>query len=85
MYISLGEKAAILSDDVIGIFDMEKTTTCLITKQFLINSEQQGTITVDTGGIPRSFILSRHGKEKSQVRLSICTSTTLGERHVDSN
>jgi len=83
MYISLGEKSAVRMEDIIGIFDIDRITVSLITKQFLANAEQQGIVTVDTGGIPRSFIVSQHN-EKRQVRLSICSSTTVGDRQNES-
>ena len=79
MYISIGEKSAALSDDIIGVFDIERTTVQLPTRQFLANAEQLNIVTNDTEGIPRSFLVSRR-RGKDQVRLSICSSATISDR-----
>ena len=80
VYISIGEKSAIILGDIVGIFDIEETTKCLVTKQYLKNAQQQKIVKTDTGGIPRSFIVSMRNNKK-EVRLSICRAYTIGGRY----
>ena len=42
MYLHIGENVSIPEKDIIGIFDIDKTTTTGETRSFLSNSEHAG-------------------------------------------
>ena len=58
MYLHIGENVSVLSKDVIGIFDIDKTTTKGETRKFLSDSEQKGTSITISNDMPRSFIVT---------------------------
>jgi len=81
MYIMVDKKTAILSKNLIGIFDLERTTTNNITRQFLDNAQKKDEVVQKVPGIPRSFIISyKNGKQ--QVQLNIVSSSTIGEGRI---
>ena len=78
MYMMVDKNTAVKSSNLIGIFDLERTTTNHITRQFLDNAQKQDCVVAEYGGIPRSFIvLFKNGKQK--IKLCIPSSMTIGE------
>lgn len=57
MYLHVGNHKMIRVRDVIGIFDMDHTTTSSITRQFLKEKEKQLLVEIAAVDIPKSFIL----------------------------
>ncbi len=68
MYLHLGLDKVVLSRDVIGIFDMDNTTTSAITRDFLTRAEKDGTVEIIGADLPKSYILCReNGKNKLYI------------------
>ena len=77
MYINLGGDRTVRSQSIIGIFDLDNTTSSKITRSFLNRAEKRGTmITISEEELPKSFILM----EDSLIYLSPVTPVTLLKR-----
>jgi hypothetical protein len=78
MYINIGNDMAVRKKNLIGIFDMDNTSTSKRTRTFLENAEQQGLI-VPCDDLPKSFLLTaEYGMTK--IYLSALSPTTLEKR-----
>ena len=80
MYLHLGEKTVIRTDDIIGIFDLDTSTTSKNTRDFLSQSEKDGKVINVSFELPKSFILCRE-KESYRVYISQISSQTLLKRN----
>lgn len=57
MYIAIGEDFAVRDRNIIGIFDLDNTTTSKRTREFLEAAEKDGQV-VPCDELPKSFILT---------------------------
>lgn len=57
MYLSIGNDMAVRERSIIGIFDLDNTTTSKRTREFLEQSEKQGQV-VPCDDLPKSFLLT---------------------------
>ena len=57
MYLSIGNDMAVRDSSIIGIFDLDNTTTSKRTRDFLAKSEENGEV-VPCDELPKSFILT---------------------------
>ena len=57
MYIYIGNDLAVRDRSIIGIFDMDNTTTSKRTREFLAKAEQNGEV-VPCDDLPKSFVLT---------------------------
>ena len=80
MYLHLGEKTVIRTDDIIGIFDLDTSTMWKNTRDFLSQSEKDGKVINVSFELPKSFILCRE-KESYRVYISQISSQTLLKRN----
>ena len=80
MYLHLGEKTVIRTDDIIGIFDLDTSTISKNTRDFLSQSEKDGKVINVSFELPKSFILCRE-KESYKVYISQISSQTLLKRN----
>ena len=82
MYLHIGENVSIISSDIIGIFDIDKTTTIGETRNFLTHSEQNGTSITISEDMPKSFIVvsDREKKINYQIYISPISASTLKQR-----
>ena len=78
MYLSIGNDMAVRDTSLIGIFDMDNTTTSKRTREFLENAEQDGQV-VPCDDLPKSFVLTaEYGLNR--VYLTSLSSSTLEKR-----
>ena len=78
MYLSIGNDMAVRDTSIIGIFDMDNTTTSRRTREFLESAEQEGQV-VPCDDLPKSFVLTaEYGL--SRVYLTSLNSSTLERR-----
>ena len=78
MFLSIGNDMAVREKCVIGIFDMDNTSTSKRTRAFLARAEREGKV-VPCDDLPKSFILSvEYGMDR--VHLSGLSSATLEKR-----
>ena len=74
MYLHLGSSVVIRQRDVVGIFDLDNTTSSRITRDFLTQAQRAGRV------VPKSFLLCRDGAGETTVYLSQLSSATLLKR-----
>lgn len=78
MYISIGNDLAVRQSSVIGIFDMDNTSTSKRTRDFLSKAEAEGQV-IPCDDLPKSFVLTaEYGIH--QVHLTALSSSTLEKR-----
>ena len=78
MYLNIGNDMAVRDTAIIGIFDMDNTTTSKRTRTFLERAEQEGTV-VPCDDLPKSFVLTaEYGFER--VYLTPFNAATLEKR-----
>lgn len=84
MYLHLGQSVVVPFRDVIGVFDMDNSTSSHLTRKFLEHAEKEGRVVDVSGDLPRSFALCRSKEGPSMIYLSQLSSATLLKR-VESN
>ena len=84
MYLHIGNKKNVRLGEVIGIFDIDSSTTTEAGKKFLSGMEKMGLTEYDDYDLPRSFVIC-YGKNTTRVRLSRLSSNLLAERFNDKN
>ena len=78
MYLSIGNDMAVREKSIIGIFDMDNTTTSARTRNFLESAEKEGQV-VPCDDLPKSFILTaEYGM--ARIYLTSLSSQTLEKR-----
>ena len=78
MYLSIGQDMAVRESAIIGIFDLDNTSTSPRTREFLAQAEKNGEV-VPCDDLPKSFILTaEYGFHR--VYLTEYNSTTLEKR-----
>ena len=64
MYLHIGNQKNIRQKDIIGIFDMDRTTTSKITRKYLSEAEKNHLVSAaNEEEIPKSFVLYRDPKD----------------------
>ena len=78
MYLSIGNDMAVRDRSIIGIFDLDNTSTSKRTREFLEEAEKNGEV-VPCDDLPKSFVLtSEYGF--TRVRLTALNAATLEKR-----
>ena len=78
MYLSIGNDMAVRDTSIIGIFDLDNTTTSKRTREFLNKAEKDGQV-IPCDDLPKSFVLTaEYGFSK--VHLTPFYSATLEKR-----
>lgn len=78
MYLSIGNDMAVRDKTVIGIFDLDNTSTSKRTREFLDRAEKEGQV-IPCDDLPKSFVLtSEYGFNR--VHLTTLSSQTLEKR-----
>ena len=78
MYLSVGNDMAVRDTSIIGIFDMDNTSTSKRTREFLEKAEQDGLV-VPCDDLPKAYILTEE-YGYCQVHLTSLNSRTLEKR-----
>ena len=69
MYLHLGSSVVIRQRDVVGIFDLDNTTSSRITCDFLTQAQRAGQVVTVGDDLPKSFLLCRDGAGEITVYL----------------
>lgn len=78
MYLPIGNDMAVRQVSVLGIFDLDNTSTSKRTREFLTRAEQEGMV-VPCDDLPKSFVLtSEYGMNR--VYLTALSAATLEKR-----
>lgn len=79
MYLHLGQDVVVRSEDIIGIFDLEKTSLSKKTKDFLSYAAKNNDVVTVSYEMPKSFIVAvQDGKTK--IYISQISTATLKKR-----
>ena len=78
MYLSIGNDMAVRDRSIVGIFDMDNTSTSKRTREFLKHAEQQGEV-IPCDDLPKSYIVTaEYGFRR--VHLTSLNTSTLEKR-----
>ena len=78
MYLNIGNDMSVRDKNIIGIFDMDNTSTSRRTREFLDKAETEGQV-VPCDDLPKSFIVTtEYGFER--VYLTTLSASTLEKR-----
>ena len=78
MYLNIGNDMAVRESSIIGIFDMDNTSTSKRTREFLANAEKEGQV-VPCDDLPKTFVITaEYGLDR--VHLTSLASSTLEKR-----
>ncbi len=78
MYLSIGNDMAVREQSIIGIFDMDNTSTSKRTRDFLAKAEKEGMV-IPCDDLPKAFVLTaEYGLNR--VHLTSLSSYTLEKR-----
>ena len=78
MYLNIGSDMAVRDRSIIGIFDMDNTSTSKRTREFLSQAEKEGQV-VPCDDLPKSFVLTvEYGMNR--IFLTSLGSATLEKR-----
>lgn len=79
IYLYLGQNTVIRTKEVIGIFDLDNTSTSRFTRAFLTRAQKTGQIVEVSSELPKSFVVCQEG-EDTKVYLSQIAPNTLKKR-----
>lgn len=79
MFLHLGNDIVIRKSDIIGIFDIENTTTSKQSRNFLALAEKNGEVINVSYELPKTFVVCFDG-QKTVVYISPISSATLLKR-----
>ena len=78
MYIPIGSDMSVRERSIIGIFDLDNTSTSKRTREFLNQAEKEGLI-VPCDDLPKSFILTDE-YNMQRIFLTALSASTLEKR-----
>lgn len=84
MYLHLGRDTVVPTATVIGIFDLDNTSTSATTRQFLKKATDGKQIINISEELPKSFVICEE-KGSSKVYISQLASSTLLRRLANNN
>ena len=58
MYLSIGNDMAVRDTSIIGIFDLDNSTTSKHTLNFLREAEKRGEVIDVSGNLPKSYVIT---------------------------
>lgn len=79
-YLHIGMNVMVDPRRVIGIFDLDNTSTSKLTRRFLDGAEKEGVVQSACEDIPRSFVVCDHPYHRQIMYLSQLNSQTLLKR-----
>ncbi len=79
MYLYLGTETVVLSNDVIGVFDIDAVTVSKKTRDFLKQAEQKKQVINVSYELPKSFVVCQK-KQDTKVFISGINSSTIKKR-----
>ena len=75
MYLNIGEDFVLKTEDITGIFDLDKTTVNKATRNFLAKAQKENRVILTSYDLPKSFIIA-----KEKIYLSPLNTSTLLKR-----
>lgn len=80
MYLHLGNGVVVKKSDILGVFDLDNSSSSAITRNYLAGEEKAGrVVSVAELELPKSFVVCS-GAERTTVYLCQLNSSTLLKR-----
>ena len=79
-YLHIGQNVMLEDKRIIGIFDLDNTSTSKITREFLNTAEQDSVVQTACEDIPKSFVVCDHLYHRQIIFISQLNSQTLLKR-----
>ena len=79
-YLHIGQNVMLEEKHIIGIFDLDNTSTSKHTRAFLKQAEEDGVVMSACEDIPKSFLVCDHPYHRQIVYLSQLNTKTLEKR-----
>lgn len=79
MYLHLGQDTIVMTDRIVGVFDLDNSTVSKHTRDFLAKAQKEGRVVDVTYELPKSFIVCENGGIET-VYLSQMSPATLLRR-----
>ena len=79
-YLHIGMNVMVDPRRVIGIFDLDNTSTSKHTRRFLDGAEKEGAVQSACEDIPKSFVVCDHPYHRQIIYISQLNSQTLLKR-----
>ena len=79
-YLHIGQNVMLEDKRIIGIFDLDNTSTSKITREFLNTAEQDSVVQTACEDIPKSFAVCDHPYHRQIIYISQLNSQTLLKR-----
>lgn len=80
MFLHIGNEKVISKKDIVGIFDIEKTSVSKNTKDFLNNAGKQNRVNYVSFDMPKSFVVCLDENLNETVYISPISAATLIKR-----
>jgi len=81
LYLYLGGDTVVRTRDIIGVFDLDNTSTSHLTRKYLASAQKAGRIVEVTGELPKSFVVCAGDLNEYSVYLSQMSPATLRGRY----
>ena len=75
MYLNIRDDFVLKTEDITGIFDLDKTTVNKATRDFLAKAQKENRVILTSYDLPKSFIIA-----KEKIYLSPLNTSTLLKR-----
>lgn len=85
MYLHLGSDCIVYSKDIVGVFDIENTTTSKITRDFLSKGTKLKRVINVTNELPKSFVVTENKNHEITIYITQVSVTTLLKRSNNSS
>ena len=79
-YLHIGQNVMLEEKRIIGIFDLDNTSTSKHTRQFLKQAEKEGVVISACEDLPKSFLVCDHPYHRQLIYISQLNSQTLQKR-----
>lgn len=79
-YLHIGQNVMLEDKRIIGIFDLDNTSTSKTTRAFLHAAEEEGVVQAACEDIPKSFVVCDHPYHRQIIYISQLNSQTLQKR-----
>ena len=80
MYLHIGQTVVVPFGDVVGLFDLDNTSSSHLTRSFLERAEKEGRLVNVSDDLPRSFVLCAGQAGPPVVYLCQLSAATLLRR-----
>lgn len=80
MYLHLGQNVVVAHKDIVGLFDLDNTSSSHLTRKFLERAEKEGRVVNVSDDLPRAFVLCRREQGPPMVYLSQLSAAALLRR-----